>query len=103
MGRGLRAVAVASWTRIPPWSLLVFGHSHVAALERDAGGGVYANAGRWLDAPTFLRVTPERIELRRWETAQPRVDLSTRLDRPAEEALPARQELLGGSSEETKR
>jgi hypothetical protein len=28
---------------------------------------VYANAGSWLDQPTFLRVTPERIELLRWD------------------------------------
>ena len=43
--------------------LLVYGHSHVAALERSPNGGVFANAGSWLDAPTFLRITPEKIEL----------------------------------------
>lgn len=45
--------------------LLVYGHSHVAELRR-MGGGVYANAGSWLDQPTYLRITPERIDLRRW-------------------------------------
>ena len=35
---------------------IVFGHSHVATLERLPSGAVYANAGSWLDAPTFLAV-----------------------------------------------
>jgi hypothetical protein len=43
----------------------VYAHSHVAALER-LGSGVFANAGAWMDTPTFLRVQPDRIELRRW-------------------------------------
>lgn len=48
----------------PAIQLLIYGHSHVAALEQAPGGGVFANAGSWLDAPTYLRVTPETIELR---------------------------------------
>ena len=32
-----------------------------------AGGGVFANAGSWLDAPTFLRLTNESVELREWD------------------------------------
>jgi UDP-2,3-diacylglucosamine hydrolase len=62
-GRGLRAVAEQRLAADPSLDLLVFGHSHVAALERMPTGGVYANAGSWLDAPTYLRVTPERIAL----------------------------------------
>jgi UDP-2,3-diacylglucosamine hydrolase len=69
--------------------LLIYGHSHVAELRR-IGQAVYANAGSWLDAPTFLRITPERIELRRWEDAGGRSDEGVNLnvlDRVAEKAL----------------
>lgn len=62
-GRGLRAIAMMELDRQRDIELLVYGHSHVAALERSPSGGVFANAGSWLDAPTFLRITPERIEL----------------------------------------
>lgn len=64
-GAGLRAIAQQRLTSDDSLQLLVFGHSHVPALER-AGGGVYANPGSWLDAPTYLWITPERVELRRW-------------------------------------
>lgn len=63
-GRGLRAIALNELEKNRQIELLIYGHSHVAALERAPGGGVFANAGSWLDAPTYLRVTPERIELR---------------------------------------
>lgn len=85
-GAGLRAVAAARLAADPALELLVFGHSHVAALERTASGGVYANAGSWLDAPTFLRVTPERIELRRWDGSPEGMALDA-IDRGAEKAL----------------
>ena len=65
-GRGLRDVAARALAADPALELLVFGHSHVAALERMPSGNVYANAGSWLDAPTYLLATPERITLRRW-------------------------------------
>ena len=65
-GAGLRAIAHERLTSDPTMELLVFGHSHVPALERIAGAGVYANPGSWLDAPTYLWITPERVELRRW-------------------------------------
>ena len=65
-GRGVRDFAIATLDGDPSLELVVLGHSHVAALERAATGGVYANPGAWMDAPTFLKVTPERIELRRW-------------------------------------
>ena len=83
-GRGLRAVAEARLKADPSVELLVFGHSHVAALERMPSGNVYANAGSWLDAPTFLAITPERIALRRWEGSADGPDLHA-LDRPAKE------------------
>jgi UDP-2,3-diacylglucosamine hydrolase len=66
-GRGLRSYAQQQLASAPNLDLLVYGHSHVPALERMPSGGVFANAGSWLDAPTFLRVTDEVIELREWD------------------------------------
>jgi len=73
--------------RHPDLELLIYGHSHVAELRR-IGDGVYANAGSWLDQPTFLRVTPERIELKRWDEGRSGegVNLDS-LDRVAQKAL----------------
>jgi UDP-2,3-diacylglucosamine pyrophosphatase LpxH len=45
----------------------VYGHSHVAALEKMENGRIFGNAGSWLDAPTFLKLTDEAVELRRWD------------------------------------
>ena len=86
-GRGLRAVAAEELTRHPTLELLVYGHSHVAALERMPTGNVYANAGSWLDAPTYLVATPERIALREWRGSAEGPDLHA-LDRVAEKPLP---------------
>jgi hypothetical protein len=47
---------------------------------------VYANAGSWLDTPTYLRLTSERIELRRWDGSPEGLHLDA-LDRVAEKAL----------------
>ena len=88
-GRGLRAVAEQRLLGDPSLELLVFGHSHVAALERMASGGVYANAGSWLDAPTYLRLTPERIDLMRWRSSDSAEDESLHfVDRPPKKARP---------------
>ena len=67
--------------------LIVFGHSHVATLERLPSGAVYANPGSWLDAPTFLRVTEDAIALRQWDGSAESADLDA-FDRSAEKALP---------------
>jgi predicted phosphodiesterase len=67
--------------------LVVFGHSHVPALKRTSTGGIYANPGAWMDAPTFLVVRPERIELRQWDGSA-EGEMLDALDRPAKEALP---------------
>ena len=85
-GRGLRNVAERRLAAASETELLIFGHSHVAALERTRSGGVYANAGSWLDAPTYLRVSPERVELRRWDGSAEGVLLHA-LDRGAQKAL----------------
>jgi UDP-2,3-diacylglucosamine hydrolase len=65
-GAGLRRVALDYLTGADAPELVILGHSHVETLERGPGGGIYANAGSWLNDPTFLRVVPDRIELRRW-------------------------------------
>jgi len=84
-GRGLREVAEATLMADPSLELLVFGHSHVAALERVRNGNTYANAGSWLDAPTYLAITPERIALREWQGSAEGPDLHA-LDRSAKES-----------------
>ncbi len=66
-GRGLRAYAQRQLGEARDLDLLVYGHSHVATLEKMESGNVFGNAGSWLDAPTFLRITDEAIELRQWD------------------------------------
>jgi UDP-2,3-diacylglucosamine hydrolase len=66
-GRGLRAYAKQELETANDLDLLVYGHSHVAALERMGSAGVFGNAGSWLDAPTFLKITDEAIELLEWD------------------------------------
>lgn len=66
-GRGLRDVAHATLGARTDLDLVVYGHSHVTALERMPSGGVYANPGAWLDAPTFLSIDDAAISLRRWD------------------------------------
>lgn len=85
-GSGLRQVGHEALRARPDLQLLVHGHSHVWELAR-VGSAVYANPGPWFDAPTFLRVTPGRIQLQRWDAASREgVDLDA-LDRVAEKAL----------------
>jgi UDP-2,3-diacylglucosamine hydrolase len=86
-GRGLRAIAMRELETEKNLDLLIYGHSHVAALEQTSGGGVFANAGSWLDAPTYLRVTPEAIELRSNREGSPEGDCLDSIDRRSKEAL----------------
>ena len=85
-GRGLARIASELLGSRGDLDLLIYGHSHVATLMRMANGAVYANAGSWLDAPTFLRLTPERIELRQWDGSAEGLHLDA-LDRVTEKAL----------------
>lgn len=85
-GAGLRDVALRELAEDPDVELVLYGHSHVPALERAPGGGVYANAGSWLDAPTYLLLSPERIELLRW-SGSPEGERLDVLDRRPEKAL----------------
>jgi UDP-2,3-diacylglucosamine hydrolase len=64
-GAGLKRVAQEMLSEKSAPELVVFAHSHVAALET-MGTGVYGNAGAWMDGPSFLRVTPEKIDLCHW-------------------------------------
>jgi UDP-2,3-diacylglucosamine hydrolase len=75
-GAGLRAIAYATLAAEPELNLVVLGHSHVAALERAGEGQVFANAGSWLDAPTYLEITDESIELLRWTGSAERDSLN---------------------------
>lgn len=90
-GSGLRAVAARYLDEHRDTELVVFGHSHFAALERvRAGGacalGVYANPGAWMERPAYLVMRPERIELRAWSGSS-EGDLLDAIDRGSEEAL----------------
>ena len=85
-GRGLLAAAERASAAYPVVDLIVFGHSHVSTLERLKSGAVYGNPGSWLDAPTFLRVTDDRVAMRRWEGSAESADLDA-LDRAAEKPL----------------
>jgi UDP-2,3-diacylglucosamine hydrolase len=85
-GRGLARIASETLASHSELEVLIFGHSHVAALTRTPSGGVYGNAGSWLDAPTFLRLTSERIELRRWDGSAEGLHLDA-FDRVAEKTL----------------
>lgn len=76
-GEGLRAVAHQTLAADPSLELVIFGHTHVAMLERKSReGGIYANPGAWLDEPSFLKLTPDRASLCRWDGVQERVDVS---------------------------
>ena len=66
-GRGLREYAMKELAGAKAIELLVYGHSHVPALEKMENGRIFANAGSWLDAPTYLRVTDEAVELLEWD------------------------------------
>ena len=85
-GAGLREVAAERLAAPDAPELLIFGHTHVPELLR-LGKGVYANAGAWMDQPTFLKITPERVELRTWTEGSDEGVRLNALDRVAEKAL----------------
>jgi UDP-2,3-diacylglucosamine hydrolase len=86
-GRGLRAVAMTELKANNSVDLLIYGHSHVAALERAPSGAVYANAGSWMTRSTYLRVDERRVALMEWAGSTEGNCLDA-LDRRTEEALP---------------
>jgi UDP-2,3-diacylglucosamine hydrolase len=66
-GEGLKGVALRALARDNTLDLVCFGHSHVPGLVQAPNGGVYGNAGTWLGDATYLRVTPDRVVLNRWD------------------------------------
>ena len=67
-GEGLRAVAHETLAADPALDVVIYGHTHIAMLERKSREtGIYANPGAWLDEPTFLKFTAERVALCRWD------------------------------------
>jgi UDP-2,3-diacylglucosamine hydrolase len=67
-GEGLRAVAHQTLAADPSLDVVIFGHTHIAMLEQKSReGGIYANPGAWLDEPTFLKFTADRVALCRWD------------------------------------
>jgi UDP-2,3-diacylglucosamine hydrolase len=74
-GVGLRAIGQAYLTANPALDVLVYGHSHVPALERVGRAQVFANAGSWLDAPTYIEITDQSIALLKWTGSAERASL----------------------------
>jgi UDP-2,3-diacylglucosamine hydrolase len=85
-GRGLRDVAMDQLASHAALDLVVYGHSHVAALERAPSGSVYANAGSWMSQPTFLRIDERQVALMEWNGSAEGERLDA-LDRRAEKSL----------------
>lgn len=90
-GRGLRDIGNRYIAEREDLDALVYGHSHVADLEkvnRKSGTyGIFANAGSWLEKPTFLNVLDDQIELRSWNGLNAESDCINVIDRPAKEQL----------------
>jgi UDP-2,3-diacylglucosamine hydrolase len=85
-GRGLREAAIRTADADRSLDVVLFGHSHVATLERLPNGTLYGNPGSWLDAPSFLHITSERIAMRHWDGSAESADLNA-FDRIPEKTL----------------
>ena len=70
----------------PSLDLVIFGHSHVAALERSTTCGAYANPGSWMIKSTYLRIDEQRIALMEW-TGSAEGEVLDALERGTEKAL----------------
>lgn len=65
-GKGLRKIGFDYLAAHKDVDLLIYGHSHVAALEKAPSNNIFANAGSWLNKATYLLITPDKIEMREW-------------------------------------
>jgi UDP-2,3-diacylglucosamine hydrolase len=86
-GAGLRGVAMEQLASDPSLDLVVYGHSHVATLERAAGGGAYANAGAWVVDSTYIEVREDTVALRRWRDSSAESECLDVIHRRSEKAL----------------
>lgn len=71
-GEGLAKVATERLRGDPALQLYLFGHSHMPVIGHSDTGGIFANPGAWMDAPTFLRITEDRVELATLDATSPR-------------------------------
>ncbi len=62
-GEGLARVALARLEADRSLDLYLYGHSHAPTIGANPRGAVMANPGAWMDAPTFLRINTDRVEL----------------------------------------
>jgi UDP-2,3-diacylglucosamine hydrolase len=86
-GRGLRDAAFRILEGDRALELVILGHSHAPHVQRAEGGGVYANPGSWLDAPTYLEITAGRLALKTFDGSAEGTDLDV-VERLAKKALP---------------
>ena len=68
-GRRQQAWAEALLAREPALGLVIMGHTHRAALIRDARGAEYLNPGAWFDGLRYAVAGPSRSELRAFPPA----------------------------------
>lgn len=81
-GEGLRKIGHSRLQSDANIDLLVFGHSHIPALERTANKhGIFANAGSWLTDTTYIEVQNDSVSLMRWNGSQSKPDCLNRIDR----------------------
>ncbi|HUF35841.1 MAG TPA: metallophosphoesterase [Gemmatimonadales bacterium] len=64
--RRQRAWAEGLLAREPSLGLVIMGHTHLAALSRDARGGEYLNPGAWFDGFRYAVAGPTGSELRQF-------------------------------------
>jgi UDP-2,3-diacylglucosamine hydrolase len=62
-GAALRRVAFERLAGNNAPDLYIMGHTHVPALDRAPGGGIYANPGSWSEGGSHLLITDSRIEM----------------------------------------
>jgi len=50
----------------PPGTLLIMGHTHVAATETPSPGRRYLNPGAWLDGQRYAVATDSTLDLKQY-------------------------------------
>ena len=93
-GTGLRDIALQRLAAPGGPNVVVFGHSHVAGLTRNARRGVYANPGAWGDVPRYLRLTEQSLSLLEFRSSGEDHCLDV-IERGSDEPLPDATEGFG--------